>query len=133
MKHATAIPSCLLLLALAVSERCSRQSKLADQIAGANRVIVLKRTAPREAVSMSLEGEEAITIIRAAASATPYKIRGGGAAPAFDDNIKLEFLRGSNTLAVLISNEGVFSTDGKEYLDDTGALRALRSAPLGKW
>lgn len=120
-------------MALAGSDGCSRQSKLADRIAGANRVIVLRRTAPHEAVSMAIEGKEVIAIIRAVSSATPNKARGGGAPPAFDDNIKIEFLKGSNMLAVLVSNEGVFSNDDKEYLDDTGRLSALRSASLEKW
>ena len=82
---------------------------------------------------MSIEGKEAVAIIRAVLSATPNKARGGGPPPAFNGDIKIEFLKGSNMMAVLISNEGVFSTGDKEYLDSTGALSALGSAPPENW
>ena len=132
MKQATVFPLCLFLLAMVAFDGCSRQSRLADRIIGANHVLVLKRTGPHEAVSMSIEGEEVSAVVRAASSATA-KAREAGPPPAFDANIKIAFLKGSNVLAVVIANEGRFAIDDQEYVDGTGTLRALGSAPIEKW
>jgi len=132
MKQPTKVLLCLLLLVTTAFSGCSRRSELAERIAHTDRVLVLRRAGPHRAVSISLEGKEAIAIVTAAASATE-KARRGGAPPAFDDDIKIAFLMGSNVLAVVVSNEGRFSTGGKEYMDETGTLSALRNAPAETW
>jgi hypothetical protein len=132
MKQPANVLLCLLLVATATSGGCSRHSRLADRIARTDRVLVLRRAGPHRAVSMSLEGKEVNAIVTAAASAAE-RAQQGDAAPAFDDNIKIAFLIGSNVLAVIVSNEGRFSTDGKEYMDETGTLSALRNTPAETW
>ena len=132
MKQPLFFPLCCCLIAIVHLEGCARKSPLADRIAGANQVIVLRRTGAHQAASRSITGDEATAIVRAAVSATlnPQK---GGAAPAFDDDIKIMFLNGSNVLSVVLANQGRFATDGNEYMDESGILRQLGTASADKW
>lgn len=121
-----------LLLLVFCSVGCSNQHKLADELAGATRVIVYKRTNPNEAVSISFEGEDATRIVRAVSSAKP---NGGNAAPPADA-IKIEFLSGTNRLAVIECTEGVFWMPGGKPLyhsDESQTLSGLETIPREMW
>jgi len=118
-----------LLLAIVCFSSCTRQSGFAERITDANRVTVVKRTAPNVAVSISLEGEEARRIVRALSSAQARESNVPPPATA----LRIEFLKGTNRLAVLNALEGLFWADGKQFEDGTGALLALEGTPPEQW
>src|SRR5207302_6057196 len=109
------LPVCAGLLLLAVIVGCSRPSHLAHKIAHTDQVLVLRRVGPHKAASVSIEGAKAKEIVEAVSSATR---REWGGSTAFEDDIKIAFLRGSNPLAVVVCNRGRFSIDGCSYVDE---------------
>jgi hypothetical protein len=122
----------LLLLVLLCSTGCSNHQTLADRLAEATRVVACKRTNPHEAVSISFEGEEAQRIVRAVSSAKPS---GGDAAPSANA-IRIEFLRGTNRLAIIECVEGLFWIPSEKivyYSDNTQTLSRLEAIPQEKW
>jgi hypothetical protein len=122
----------LLLLVLLCALGCSNHQTLSDRLAGATRVVAYKRTNPQEALSISFEGEEAQRIIRAVSAAKPS---GGDAAPSANA-IKIEFLKGTNCLAVIESEQGLFWMPSEKivyYSDETRTLSRLEAIPQDKW
>src|SRR6185436_17047603 len=94
---------CAGMLLLGAIGGCSRHSHPPQKIARADQVLVLRRAGPHKATSMSIESTKAREIVQAVSCAT-RKPWGGSA--AFDDDIKIAFLRGSNLVAVIVCNQG---------------------------
>lgn len=119
----------ILTIATACFSGCTRQSGLAQIVSDANRVNVVKRTAPNIAVGILLEGQEARRIVKAVSSARPRV----SDVPPPATALQIEFLRGTNRLAVLVASEGLFWVDGKEFEDETGSLLTLEGTPSEQW
>ena len=118
------------ILAIALLSGCERPlSKLAHQVAGADRIVIRDRTAhPHSKLSdfrFSIAGDKVGEVVRAISSA---KCLGRAPVTLSIWNWELRFYRGTNFLATVDFQGDVFLVDGGEggeYCDKSGVLEQL--------
>jgi hypothetical protein len=108
------------LVWVAALSGCSPQAKLVSDLAQADRVVLQKPGLGRGA-TISIQGDEIHQLVRAISLATP-----DGTELAPDNAFAvLQFLKGTNQIAILQCGPGRFWLNGKGYRGQTGDLLDL--------
>jgi hypothetical protein len=101
----------------------ARLQRFAHQIAGTDQIRAAALSSPVP-VHVSLYGHEAKRVVDAISAA-----KRDTASYANIWGVKIRFQKGTNVLAEIKSSGNLFLVSGKQYRDDTGALRDLAVMP----
>jgi hypothetical protein len=102
----------------------SPQERLVRKIVDADRVLVVQRAGSHATATASIQGDEVRQLARAIAAAWPT----GEELSPDSDFTELEFLRGTNRLALLRCSPDRYWIDNKGYSGATGFLLDTRNA-----
>ena len=100
--------------------------RFAHRIASADRVVA---SAEHGAVSITLTGEDAKTLVQALSSAKRERPPWGMADACIYD-VRITFFEGAQALGDIVSCTQLFILDGKKYRDETGVLGKLAVSPV---